>query len=227
MSRFAPPAYLERIMPFSFVGMEVSRAFMKAAFAVWGERIAPVFDVARHVRMVEADEGRIVRTETSAVSADSPIEKARWLAGRGVGVLVCGAISRPLLETIAAHGIRVVPFIAGDVKDVASAWLAGTLERGLFAMPGCCGGGRRFRVRRFPGREDGIMRDRDGGSGRGGGGAGRGRAGAGMGRLGGRIAGGPGGACVCTGCGYREPHERGIPCSGKECPKCGAAMTRE
>ena len=34
---------------------------MKAAFAVWNNRIAPVFDVAREIRLVETESGRIVR----------------------------------------------------------------------------------------------------------------------------------------------------------------------
>jgi hypothetical protein len=33
---------------------------MKAAFAYWDHRIAPVFDTARRIHLVEADSGRIV-----------------------------------------------------------------------------------------------------------------------------------------------------------------------
>jgi hypothetical protein len=63
------------------------------------------------------------------------------------------------------------------------------------------------------------------GGGRGGGGAGRG-GGRGPGRMGGAYAAGPGGDCVCPGCGYTEPHIVGVPCYRKKCPKCGAQMTR-
>ena len=38
---------------------------------------------------------------------------------------------------------------------------------------------------------------------------------------------GPGGNCICPDCGERVPHQRGIPCSTVNCPKCGANMTRE
>lgn len=34
-------------------------------------------------------------------------------------------------------------------------------------------------------------------------------------------------ACLCPKCGHREPHEIGVPCVRKQCPKCGAAMARE
>ena len=62
------------------------------------------------------------------------------------------------------------------------------------------------------------------GSGRGDG-TGRG-GGRGPGRMGGPFAAGPGGNCVCPGCGHEEPHVAGQPCYQKKCPKCGIMMTR-
>ncbi len=38
---------------------------------------------------------------------------------------------------------------------------------------------------------------------------------------------GPGGNCVCPDCGYKEPHQQGLPCVQKRCPQCGQMMTRE
>jgi len=39
--------------------------------------------------------------------------------------------------------------------------------------------------------------------------------------------GGPGGYCVCPKCGYKIPHQRGIPCSQLLCPKCRINLIRE
>jgi rubrerythrin len=54
------------------------------------------------------------------------------------------------------------------------------------------------------------------------------RGGTGAGRGAGRPAGGRGlggsAQCSCPKCGYSEPHTRGIPCSDKQCPKCGTRM---
>ena len=73
------------------------------------------------------------------------------------------------------------------------------------------------------------------GQGQGGGqGQGRGRGqgqgpsrGQGRGLMGGPLAAGPGGECVCAACGERVPHVAGQPCSQQTCPKCGAQMTRQ
>ncbi len=149
------------------------------------------------------------------------------LAELDVGTLVCGAISRPLHEMVAAHGIEVIPFVAGDLSEVIQAWLGDKLEHDTFAMPGCCGRGRdRRRGMRGVNEEEFLMNGRKRG-GMGQGGRSRGQGGQGRGRMGGPLAGGAAGACLCPKCGHRESHEQGVPCVQKQCPKCGTAMTRE
>jgi len=200
---------------------------MKAAFSVWNDRIAPVFDVARQVRLVETESGHIYR-ESDESLPDSPSPgKATRLFEFGIGTLVCGAISRPLHIMVASYGIQVIPFVAGELREVIQAWLSGGLDGDYFAMPGCCGRGR-YRLRSgnqniF--QEESLMMGRN--RGRMGSGGGQGQGGPRQGRMGGPSAGGPGGYCVCSQCGYSEPHERGVPCTQKQCPKCGAAMTRQ
>lgn len=200
---------------------------MKTAFAYWDNRIAPVFDIARQIHVVEAESGRIVAETEEVLADDLPVQKVIRLAKLGIGTLVCGAISRPLHEMVAAYGIEVVPFVAGDLCEVIQAWLSDNLEHDTFAMPGCCGRGLgRRRGMRGMRQEDDLMNGRKrGGTGQGG--QGRGRGGQGRGRMGGPLAGGAAGACLCPKCGHREPHERGVPCVQKQCPKCGTAMTRE
>ena len=202
---------------------------MKTAFAHWDHRIAPVFDIARRIHVVEADSGRIVAEKGEVFADDLPVQKAHRLVELGVGTLVCGAISRPFQEMVAAYGIQVIPFVAGALGDVIQVWLSGNLESDTFVMPGCSGRGRGSRRgMRSTGKEDMKMPRGDGTGPRGpGGGQGRGRGGGSTGRMGGPPAGGPVGACLCPQCGHREPHERGVPCVQKKCPKCGSVMARE
>lgn len=51
----------------------------------------------------------------------------------------------------------------------------------------------------------------------------------GRGRMGGPVAGGPDGTCICTNpdCKAEVPHQTGVPCSDQKCPKCGSSMTRK
>jgi predicted Fe-Mo cluster-binding NifX family protein len=199
---------------------------MKAAFAIWNNRVAPVFDVAHEIRLIETDGRKVVGESLERLSSDVPGYKALRLAELGVDTLVCGGISRGLLSMVSGYGIRVIPFIAGDLGEVVQAWLGGRLNGDAFAMPGCWKGGRRRR-RGVPGtdQEERLMNGKGGRGMGGGGGQGGGRRRAG--RMGGPKAVGPGGSCVCPKCGHKESHERGVPCVTKKCPKCGVAMTRE
>jgi predicted Fe-Mo cluster-binding NifX family protein len=201
---------------------------MKTAFAHWDDRIAPVFDIARRIHVVETDAGRIVAETGEVLADDLPVQKALRLAELGVSTLVCGAISRPFHEMVVSYGIRVIPFVAGALGEVIQAWLRGDLESDTFVMAGCSGRGRGRRLgMREINKEEYPMNGRKR-SGLGlGGGQGQGQARPGRGRMGGPLAGGVGGTCLCPKCGHREPHERGAPCVQKRCPKCSTAMTRE
>ncbi|NLF24030.1 MAG: hypothetical protein GX589_00010 [Deltaproteobacteria bacterium] len=126
---------------------------MKAAFAVHNGRLAPVFDTARKLCVVEAEGGRIISEKMYGLSEESPFRRAEQLAALHIDLLVCGAISRMLQNLIEAYGVKLKPFIAGELSEVIQAWLAGTLDHEHFMMPGCCG-------RRRRGRRDGTGRRR-------------------------------------------------------------------
>ncbi len=115
---------------------------MKAAFSTWDNRIAPVFDVARQIQLVEAESGRILTETLEYLPDDRLPQKALRLTEMGVKTLVCGAISRPLHEIVMAYDIQVIPFVAGDLRQVIQAWLDNRLDQDAFAMPGCCGRNR-------------------------------------------------------------------------------------
>ena len=198
---------------------------MKAAFSVWDNRIAPVFDVARHILLVEAKSGNILSEREETLAETKSVWKASFLAELGIDILICGAISRPLQEMLAAYGIRVIPFVAGDLREVIGAWISGRGDIRLFAMPGCCGKRTWGSKSREANKEDFAMGRRN----RGGMGpaAGKGRGCQRVGTMGGAFIAGVGGNCGCPNCGHKEPHEMGIPCLQKQCPKCGVMMVRE
>lgn len=201
---------------------------MKLAFALWENRIAPVFDTAREVRIVEVVSGTIARKISADLPKDPGIHKVLRLVELGVNTLVCGAVSRQMRGMIIAYGIQLIPFVAGDFQKILQAWVEDSVLQEKFAMPGCRGGGRqRFRGRPMNCDKEGHpMNNRGRGRGQGSGRR-QGQGGQRSGRMGGRKAAGPDGYCVCPQCGQREPHQMGAPCVERTCPQCGTAMTRE
>lgn len=208
-----------------------------AAFAFWNDRIAPVFDVARSIQLVEIEDDQIVNQRPVGVTGDLANLKAACLAELGVGTLVCGAISKPLESMIAAYGIQVISFVAGNLQEIIQAWVCGKLaDWDAYAMPGCHKAQRhRLQGADYTNPEESRMRGRKGrkkGTGQGADAGGQGRKGQGRGR--GTPASGidPGtvasrDACVCPNCGRLMAHERGVPCANHKCPKCGTIMTRQ
>ncbi len=111
---------------------------MKAAFATWNNRIAPVFDAVEHMHIVEIESGRVAAEHLERFGSDTPVKKVLHLVEWGVDTLVCGAVSQPVRSILIAQGIEVVDFVAGDLHQVVHAWLNGTISDPSFAMPGRC-----------------------------------------------------------------------------------------
>ncbi len=116
---------------------------MKTAITVWGNRLSPLCDSARWVLIVDIDKGRITNRRKEAFQSDSPFHHAVLLANFKVEVLICGAITEPLANTINARSIQIIPFITGTVDQVLDAYARDKLDSPEFRMPGC--GGRRNR----------------------------------------------------------------------------------
>lgn len=116
---------------------------MKAAFTTWRDRIAPVFDVAREIVLVEADSHTQVTSSLMSLPQGAVEIKVKRLREQGVNILVCGAMSRCAHELVCAEKIDVFSFVAGDTDSVIQAWLEGCLEQKAFSMPGCVHGRQR------------------------------------------------------------------------------------
>jgi len=135
----------------------------KIAIPTWNGRVSPVFDTASRLLVVEVGkEGECSRFETDISEHFLPSKSIR-LTGLGIDTLICGAISRPLAYMITTAGIKLIPWISGQVEEVVQAFLTGTLFDPRFIMPGCAGplgkgpggrhgqgGGRRRRGTHFP-----------------------------------------------------------------------------
>lgn len=118
---------------------------MKLAVATWEGRISPVFDSARRLSCYEVTDGTARPVGEAALPSDQPLARVEKLRELGVAVLLCGAVSRPLAAMITAAGIRLTPFLTGEVDQVVVAFACGRIADACYQMPGCCG--RRHRRR--------------------------------------------------------------------------------
>ncbi len=119
---------------------------MKLALTVWEDRISPVFDAARKLLVAEV-ENRVI-ADTSYERFDSTLSPrlTERLTELDISVLICGAISEQLSRLIESSGIKIIPFISGNVDEVLAAYVKNTLVKPAFLMPGC--GRKRHRQNR-------------------------------------------------------------------------------
>lgn len=122
---------------------------MKVALPVWQGQVSSVFDFAHKLLVIElGNGGEKGRQEIVLVEQSGP-ERAAMLKQLGVGVLICGAISRPLAEMINGSGIQVLPFVKGSTEQIMNAYKTDQLSQPQYTLPGFWPGSRRcFRRRR-------------------------------------------------------------------------------
>jgi len=116
----------------------------RIAIPIAGTRISPLFDVARTLLLVDIENGKVTNRSQHEIRTNFPPARARLLADLGVTELLCGGISRPVATIVESGGVRLIPWIAGEVEDVLASYVAGQLPNQRFLMPGC-GKARRSR----------------------------------------------------------------------------------
>ena len=109
--------------------------------------MSPVLDTARQLLVADIENGQ----EASRTAVDIPLMHIVQIAGfvrdLGVDTVICGAISRQLETMLTTLGIRIIPWVRGEVDEVLSAHVNDNLQDGCFFLPGC-GRGRGRRGRR-------------------------------------------------------------------------------
>jgi len=111
---------------------------MITVFSHWDGRIAPVFDTADEVRILEHDGGVVRNQRDETLAGLTLFQRASRLAEWKTDVVICGAISRQFHFLLTGYGISVVPFIAGDVAELGQLWVtSGGFSPLSYAMPGC------------------------------------------------------------------------------------------
>ncbi len=121
---------------------------MKVALPIWNSRVSPVFDTAERMLIVDFNGDSVVGSEEYQFHNVFPPLRSKELCDIGVDVLICGAISNPLAGMIHDTGIRLLPWVSGEVDEVVDAFRRGELSDSRYFMPGCRGRRRHARRRR-------------------------------------------------------------------------------
>jgi len=182
------------------------------AIPVLRSRVAPVLNWCSRIQIFPEDPSHGGDGQELTLPHLEAAQRLHVLRDNGVTTLICGALSADLLQYAKELGLTVVSGVAGEVQEVVQSYRHNTLDQPKFWLPGCRGP-RRYRSGWRGGK--GLPCQGKAGP------KGRGRV------PGGQSLGlGPGGVCQCPECGFKVPHEQGIPCIQLTCPRCSRIMER-
>jgi predicted Fe-Mo cluster-binding NifX family protein len=116
---------------------------MKIAIPVWNGVVSSVFDFAHSLLLVDIENGQQMSRSEISLSPESAAQRASRLKSLGINVLICGAISRPLMCMLTASGIDVLPYVTGPVDRILQAYRTGRLGQPQFVSPGFWPGARK------------------------------------------------------------------------------------
>ncbi len=109
---------------------------MKIGIPIWEDKISPVLDTASRFLVIETDGKKEFSRYETYLEVQDITHRCFRIQGLGVDILICGAVSRRLLEKLMALGVQIIPGLSGSPEDVLSAYLRGNINDDKFLMPG-------------------------------------------------------------------------------------------
>ncbi len=110
---------------------------MKVAIPQWHHRIAPVFDTISSLLLYQKEKGVFVVVGEINIGDQSSDEKLKSIVDMGAKTLICGAIPYRYEMQLKQADIVVIPFIAGELSTIISAFDENRLHESIYQMPGC------------------------------------------------------------------------------------------
>lgn len=110
---------------------------MTIALPICQHRISPVLDSASRLLLVTRKRGKEIARREFVLDLLPPETLARNIAELPVDVLLCAAVSEPLLRELQHRGIRVRSHLCGEVEEILEAFCRRRLGKHDFLMPGC------------------------------------------------------------------------------------------
>lgn len=97
-----------------------------------------MLDTAGRLLVVSTDAGQETGRHQAVLTATDLPGRLEQIAGIGLDILICGAVSQVLEGMLVRRGIQVIPHVCGDVEEVLRCYLVGQWPQDRFGMPGCC-----------------------------------------------------------------------------------------
>jgi predicted Fe-Mo cluster-binding NifX family protein len=98
------------------------------AMPVFRNRISSRFDCAESILIVEIHGGTIVRRQEIRWTHAGILERIHILLQEGVGILICGGLTETCGLLLQDDNIEVIPWIRGEIDEVLSRFMQGTLR---------------------------------------------------------------------------------------------------
>ena len=95
-----------------------------------GEIVAPCFGYCAMVSIFTIQNDRIVDQIDFPLSSHEPLDRIRLLRDQKVHTLICGGMQDVFASMLAAHGIRVISWVSGNIDDLLKMHLRGQLIQG-------------------------------------------------------------------------------------------------
>jgi len=116
---------------------------MCLALAAYENRMASLLETANQLVVVDLPPNDYKPKKIVAVIDNTLPYLIQLLHRNNTTILICGAINGCMFRAIDSMGIKVIPWITGNIDDVIAAFKNNTLEQCV--MPGCLKGHRRGR----------------------------------------------------------------------------------
>ena len=108
----------------------------RIAVSVFDNQVATVLDYSTCFLLVVMDGEQVQRRLEMAISPESAQMFFEALEAFHADVLICGAVSSSLLESLARRGIEAISCVRGPVDQVLRAYAQGKLAEKRFRLPG-------------------------------------------------------------------------------------------
>ncbi|MEE4311355.1 MAG: NifB/NifX family molybdenum-iron cluster-binding protein [candidate division KSB1 bacterium] len=115
---------------------------MLLALAAYENRIASVFESLDRFLIVDFKDRECHIVSTVKVNNPDFSNLMAIMKTNHADLLICGAINRCCRQLVEGQGIRIIPWVKGEIDHVMDAFSQDNLNSGDFIMPGCRRRGR-------------------------------------------------------------------------------------